>query len=773
MSAPPSSPNPPTDEPDPAGFRAPIGLREGRIEAGGEPALLLSGEVHYFRLSRVEWADRLRRAKDTGLDTVASYIPWLWHEVDGPLGPRVDLTGETLPERDLAAFVDLCDSFGLRFIARPGPFVMAELKNEGLPHRLYRDLPSARPVGWDGRVAETADLDYLEPGYLDAARQWLDAVYRILAPRQAPNGPVVGVQLDNEVGMLAWVSNTPHLNDHGVAGLTDWLIKQNGLETTTRMLGLSEGGLGHADGADDLDPRVAAAVRGGGDPEHSLAFHHQLGLWARERFAEYLRLLEEFARDRDITVPLMINVHGTSGGRGTTFPIGVSQLAAGYRGRTGMVAGSDYYLGELTVQNVADLYLCNAILACVNGPDQPGASLEFEVGTGDYGDNLDALSSPESGVNKTLLTLGQGNRLINYYLLTGGRNPALDGPEADGIPRIAFTGERHGFAAPIDPEGRPTPALAAVTKMISEIRDFEPVLSTGRQLTDDLGFGFVADHYLTEFAHPAAAVRREQIADLERHRGFGARDGLGRALVLGGYHADAVDLQALASPDSSWAAGSATLQPPRTIVLATGRTLAADVQRRLVDHVRTGGRLLLTGLLPECDHDGTPCSTLADAFTLASAGVRVDRRGPSGPYWPTITGTDGFRLGADLRVATAQLLDVPPDTEVLLREVGSGLPCAVQSDLGGGSMIFLGCDLPAAHLDAWHDLYHRLGVERRVRAEAERPGLVTVPVASSNGNLLIAINLAPYPVTASIAVDGRVVAEATSFPARGHALLPW
>jgi beta-galactosidase len=734
-----------------------ITLRGGRIEVDGTPSLLLAGEVHYFRLRRDEWADRLSQAKDAGLDTIASYIPWIWHEL--PNG-ELDLTGRSCPERDLPAFIDLCASLGLRFLARPGPFVMAELKNEGIPHRLYREHPGARPTGWEGTSAPTEDLDYHHPGFLTEAERWLGAAFEVLAPRQAPDGPVVGVQLDNEVGMLAWVSNTPHLNDLAVGNFLAWLTDRHGPDGTAKLLG------------EDPD-QFTRAVRSGGDPAQSLAFHHELGLWARNDFAGYLRHLESFARDRDISVPLLINVHGTGGGRGTTFPIGISQLAQAYRGREGMAADSDYYLGELTVQNVADLYLCNAILACVNGPEQPATSLEFEVGTGDYGDNLDGLSSPESGVHKTLLTLGQGNRLINYYLLTGGRNPVLDGPGDDGIPRIAFTGERHGFAAPIDPEGRTTPAFDALASVLEEVREYEPILATGRQLTDEVGFGFVADHYLTEYTHPTATERREQVDDLERHRGFGARDALGRALVLGGYHVDAVDLQAIADPESAWSADAAVPEAPRTIVLATPRTLGRSVQHWLVEHVRAGGNLLLTGLLPDRDHDGTPCTILADAFGLASAGARVDRRDAAGPYWPTVTGSGSLALDADLRVASAQLLQAPAEATVLLREVGSGLPCAVQAPLGAGSLIFVGCDFPAAHLDNWHALFTRLGVRPRVRIDADRAGLVTVPVMSEHGNLLITVNVAPYPINASISVDEHEVQPPTTFPARGHSLLPW
>lgn len=700
-----------------------VSLTRGRIEIDGRPRLMMSGEVHYFRLPRHCWADRIRQARDAGLDTIASYIPWLWHQLPDR---SIDLVGHSAPERDLVGFIDLVGEHGLRFFARPGPFVMAELKNEGLPYSVAEDHPGARPRGWDGAVAPTSDLDYLHPGYLAEAERWLAAVLPLLAERQADGGPVSAVQLDNEVGMLAWVSNTPQLND--------WA------------------------GPDDFT---------GAD---TLALHQRLGEWSRDRFARYLQHLEQIARDHGLGVPLVINVHGTGGGRGRTYPIGVSQLAQAYRGRPGVLAGSDYYFGELTVGNVADLYLCNAIMNAVNGPDQPASSVEFEAGSGDYGEMLEALSSPESGAIKTLLTVGQGNRLINYYLFTGGTNPPIEGPQ-DGIGRIAFTGERHGFAAPVDPEGHPTPSYHAISEVIAELRDVEPILASGEQLLDDVGYGFVADHYLSEYAHPRSDVRAEQVVDLERHRGFGFRDSLGRALVLGGYSVGAVDLQAHAAPDSAWAAGAPTPDAPRVIALSTPRTLSAPVQQWLVDHVRAGGRLLLTGRLPDRDHDGTPCTILADAFGISAAGVRSDRHDAAGAYWPTVTGLDEFADTADLRVGSAQLIDVGPDAVPLFREIGSGAICAAQQDLGDGSMIFLGCDYAAAHLGVWRRLFDRLGVRRRVEHDADRPGLIAVPVASEHGNLVILINVAPYPITASVQLDGAVVAETSTYAARGHALI--
>jgi beta-galactosidase len=93
-----------------------IELRNKQFLIDGQPRLLISGEVHYFRLQRAEWRDRLEKLKAAGGNTVASYIPWLCHE---PTPGDYDLDGHTRPELDLGAFIDLCAELDLLFIARP------------------------------------------------------------------------------------------------------------------------------------------------------------------------------------------------------------------------------------------------------------------------------------------------------------------------------------------------------------------------------------------------------------------------------------------------------------------------------------------------------------------------------------------------------------------------------------------------------------------------------------------------------------------------------
>src|SRR5688572_8351006 len=182
-----------------------IELRDKQIMIDGRARLIVAGEIHYFRVARDQWPDRLEKLTAAGGNAVASYIPWLCHE---PREGEYDFDGRTHPDLDLGGFIDLCREHGLWFLARPGPFVMAELKNEGLPYRLYDQHPEIIPRSWDGKPAPSRTVDYLAPVFLDECRRWYEAVGRVLTPRMLPNGGnVIVVQLDNEIGMLSWVTN--------------------------------------------------------------------------------------------------------------------------------------------------------------------------------------------------------------------------------------------------------------------------------------------------------------------------------------------------------------------------------------------------------------------------------------------------------------------------------------------------------------------------------------------------------------------------------------
>src|SRR5690625_53181 len=198
-----------------------IEIKNKQILIDGKPELIMSGEIHYYRLDREDWQDRLDKLKATGCNTVATYIPWLCHE---PEDGMFDLDGRTRLELNLKEFIDLCDQNGFYFIARPGPFIMAEMKNDGIQHWVYDRHPEIIPIGWDERKPTTPTRDYLAPGFLQEAREWYKEVMKVIEPRlHQHGGNIIGMQLDNEIGMLSWVSNGPDLTDFVIDEFIKWL----------------------------------------------------------------------------------------------------------------------------------------------------------------------------------------------------------------------------------------------------------------------------------------------------------------------------------------------------------------------------------------------------------------------------------------------------------------------------------------------------------------------------------------------------------------------
>ncbi|KKL84597.1 hypothetical protein LCGC14_1963150, partial [marine sediment metagenome] len=90
---------------------------------------LSSGSIHYFRVPRELWRDRLLKAKRAGLNCVQTYVAWNVHEV---APGEWDFSGE----RDLREFILQAGELGLYVILRPGPYICAEWDFGGFPPHL-------------------------------------------------------------------------------------------------------------------------------------------------------------------------------------------------------------------------------------------------------------------------------------------------------------------------------------------------------------------------------------------------------------------------------------------------------------------------------------------------------------------------------------------------------------------------------------------------------------------------------------------------------------
>src|SRR4051794_26875698 len=149
------------------------------LQVDGKRVYVWSGEFHPFRLPSPDlWRDILQKMKANGYDAVSIYVDWAYHS---PKPGVYDFSGV----RDMDRFLDIANEVGLYVIARPGPYINAEVDAGGFPGWL-----TTKP----GR-ARTSDPTYM--GYVDEYLSHIDA---ILARHQVTNGtgPVVLYQIENE-----------------------------------------------------------------------------------------------------------------------------------------------------------------------------------------------------------------------------------------------------------------------------------------------------------------------------------------------------------------------------------------------------------------------------------------------------------------------------------------------------------------------------------------------------------------------------------------------
>ncbi len=105
---------------------AEISFDEQALIVGGRRVWLVSGAIHYPRVPRELWRDRIRAAKQAGLNCIETYVFWNAHE---PAPGEFDFTGDL----DLRRFVEIVGEEGMWCWLRPGPYVCAEWDGGGLP----------------------------------------------------------------------------------------------------------------------------------------------------------------------------------------------------------------------------------------------------------------------------------------------------------------------------------------------------------------------------------------------------------------------------------------------------------------------------------------------------------------------------------------------------------------------------------------------------------------------------------------------------------------
>ena len=149
-----------------------------------KPFQIRSGEMHPARIPVQYWRHRIQMAKAMGMNTIAIYVMWNYHEVNEG---KFDFKTEN---RDIPRFIKLCQEEGLYVILRPGPYVCGEWDLGGIPPYLLEHPDIVLRAN-----------SQAAPRYMAAAARYIQTLATLVKPLMIKNsGPIIMVQIENEFG---------------------------------------------------------------------------------------------------------------------------------------------------------------------------------------------------------------------------------------------------------------------------------------------------------------------------------------------------------------------------------------------------------------------------------------------------------------------------------------------------------------------------------------------------------------------------------------------
>lgn len=143
-----------------------------------KPILPVMGEMHFSRIKPDQWEDCILKMKACGVNVISTYLFWNQHEeIEG------QFTWEN--EKDIRAFIELCQKHGVYSYPRIGPWSHGEMRNGGTPDWLLRKKYMT------DRSNDAVYQTYVQRYFKQIAEQFDGLYYK-------DGGNIIGIQLENE-----------------------------------------------------------------------------------------------------------------------------------------------------------------------------------------------------------------------------------------------------------------------------------------------------------------------------------------------------------------------------------------------------------------------------------------------------------------------------------------------------------------------------------------------------------------------------------------------
>ncbi|MEA3305864.1 MAG: beta-galactosidase, partial [Candidatus Omnitrophota bacterium] len=410
-----------------------IELKNGKFLLNEKPFFIYSGEIHYFRIPKDKWADRIKKAKETGLNTISTYIPWSWHEFEEG---EFDFNGKSSPQRDILSFMKLVNDAGLFLMVRIGPVFNSEIKGEGMPLWFLENYPEARAKNRKGaNTAHEAMISYMNPVFQNYVSKWYERILPVIYKNMLhKNGSIITVQLDNEIGMMNWTMDSADYN-----------------ESTTRAYGkylekLYKGKLSELNDkyyTNHVSFEEITQPKGDVDEEGVRRCWDWAGFY-RDFYAQYYHWLADIVRRKKINLPFVANIpmfwDYNLCARANQGPMTVLQFKDFMKYTPNIVFGGAYQMRNLNFDNFHDTILMGEMINMISDKAAPKICAETQVG----GMNDKPRIYPNDIGLLLRHSIGHGLNGFNLYMFCGGVNPR----------GLGFRGSYHEWQSPIDSHGR-------------------------------------------------------------------------------------------------------------------------------------------------------------------------------------------------------------------------------------------------------------------------------------------------------------------------------
>ncbi|HAF47872.1 MAG TPA: glycoside hydrolase [Anaerolineaceae bacterium] len=689
-------------------------IKDNLFWLNDQPIFIQSGEFHYYRTPPEEWRHRLNLLKEAGFNTLASYIPWLWHQLEEDVS---DFDGHSHPMRNLEGFLDLADEMGFLIIPRPGPYIMAETTNEGIPPWVFENYPGAAFIDQNNKVQNIAS--YLHPDFLKCVRKWYQAIFQVLTPRQITySGKIIMTQLDNEMGMIHWVRNIIDTNPDTIQRFADYIRQSPEINHPERYP------------KENLEDYLKESILHP-DQETDPIILEDYRRFFQGYLEEYAAFLIQEAKLNGMEVPPIINIHGFANG-GKTFPIGLSQLIDVMR-LPDIISATDVYPCIIGEGNIHELYMVNEMTKALQNPDQALFSIEFQSGG-----NMDFSNMQSSFYDlHARLCITSGMRAINHYLFFGGENHPV-------LSRI----KRHDWGPPVRKDGSLRQHYHRYGKLSDALAVYgQDLVKAQPQYVTTIGFQL--DYFMTE-VNNITTQQETKIITHQRERIL--FDMLARGLTLSHRPFTSVDLDREA------------LDPAQTPVLWTmmEKQCYPETQQKLLDYVKDGGTLIMAGRMCLEDFEHKPCTLLKDDLGI----THLEDQPPFQIQDITIFDHQD--------VPVSFLETYQGDFAEVFAYDDKNAVVGFRVDIGEGNLFMLGAAMPISTLE-------ELDIIETLSNRATVPPLLTMThwvdarlSIAENGRFLSINNYKDDPVDTVLSYQGQPLfgGNQVHLPARQGAILP-